>query len=152
MMAGIATGIGFLGAGTIMRAEGEVFGLTTAASVWLSAALGVSAALGQFTLTMIGAVLGIIILTALSYVPLEHVQQVAYTYVLTWGGPTGIDRVTAPGCFAEEGLSARLLGVSATEGGRVAVTWHAFGDNKSHLAAIERLGNEPQLISFEMYE
>ena len=42
IIAGIATGIGFLGAGTIFKAKDEVHGLTTAASVWAVAAVGLS--------------------------------------------------------------------------------------------------------------
>src|SRR3989338_6782376 len=42
VMAGVATGIGFLGAGTIFKAKNAVHGLTTAASVWAVAAVGLS--------------------------------------------------------------------------------------------------------------
>jgi putative Mg2+ transporter-C (MgtC) family protein len=49
---GILSGIGFLGAGVILRTTGrdEVHGLTTAASIWVSAILGMTCGLGQFTL------------------------------------------------------------------------------------------------------
>ena len=49
---GILSGIGFLGAGAIMRLQGkdEVHGLTTAASIWICAILGMISALGQWTL------------------------------------------------------------------------------------------------------
>lgn len=40
--AGVVTGIGFLGAGTILRYRGSVIGLTTAASIWVVAAIGLS--------------------------------------------------------------------------------------------------------------
>jgi uncharacterized membrane protein YhiD involved in acid resistance len=42
----IITGIGFLGAGTILHSRGLVIGLTTAASIWLSAAIGMAVAVG----------------------------------------------------------------------------------------------------------
>lgn len=45
---GIVTGIGFLGAGTIFMAKDHVKGLTTAASVWAIAAVGLAAGLGYF--------------------------------------------------------------------------------------------------------
>ncbi len=49
---GVLTGIGFLGAGVIMHAQGkdEVHGLTTAASIWISAIVGVVCGAGQFFL------------------------------------------------------------------------------------------------------
>ncbi len=42
IIAGIATGIGFLGAGTIFKAKSEVHGLTTAASIWAVSAVGLA--------------------------------------------------------------------------------------------------------------
>ncbi len=62
IMAGIATGIGFLGAGTIFRAEDRVKGLTTAASIWTVAAIGLTIGLGEYALGATATVLVIIIL------------------------------------------------------------------------------------------
>lgn len=48
LIAGVVTGIGFLGAGLIMRGnEGDVRGLTTAASLWASASVGILAGAGE---------------------------------------------------------------------------------------------------------
>jgi putative Mg2+ transporter-C (MgtC) family protein len=46
---GVAAGIGFIGAGTILKRSesGEITGLTTAASIWLTAAIGVAVGIGQ---------------------------------------------------------------------------------------------------------
>ena len=51
---GVLSGIGFLGAGVIMRAQGkdEVHGLTTAASIWIAAILGMICGLGQWLLAL----------------------------------------------------------------------------------------------------
>ena len=62
IIAGIATGIGFLGAGTIFRAEDHVRGLTTAASIWAVAAIGLTAGLGEYALTAAATILVILIL------------------------------------------------------------------------------------------
>jgi putative Mg2+ transporter-C (MgtC) family protein len=53
---GILTGIGFLGAGVIIRREdgSEVQGLTTASTVWMAAALGVTAGVGAWFITIAG--------------------------------------------------------------------------------------------------
>jgi len=61
---GIVAGIGFLGAGTILKVGDrlEVHGLTTAASVWLTAAIGTGAGLGHIWLPTVGAVIGWIVL------------------------------------------------------------------------------------------
>lgn len=55
---GIVAGIGFLGAGTILKLadKGEVHGLTTAATIWVTAAVGSAAALSQLWLAAIAAV------------------------------------------------------------------------------------------------
>ncbi len=55
--AGIVTGIGFIGAGIILRDTGRVTGLTTAATLWASAAVGLSAAYGIYHLAAITALL-----------------------------------------------------------------------------------------------
>ncbi|HYX20250.1 MAG TPA: MgtC/SapB family protein [Thermoanaerobaculia bacterium] len=61
---GIVAGIGFLGAGTILKVSDrlQVHGLTTAASIWLTAAIGAGAGLGHLWLPVLGAVIGWIVL------------------------------------------------------------------------------------------
>ena len=61
---GIVTGIGFLGAGVIIKAAtgDRIHGLTTAASIWLTAALGVTCGLGYWPLALVAAVLGLVVL------------------------------------------------------------------------------------------
>ena len=60
---GILTGIGFLGAGVIIRNEGQhIHGLTTAACVWLTACLGVACAVAEWRVVLISAVLVFVIL------------------------------------------------------------------------------------------
>jgi len=51
----IVTGVGFLGAGTIMRTDSGIQGLTTAATVWVNAAIGIAAGAGRYHLALIGA-------------------------------------------------------------------------------------------------
>lgn len=62
---GLLTGIGFLGAGVIVRRSEEVYshGLTTAASVWLTAALGAAAGSGVWTIVFTGVVVGFALLS-----------------------------------------------------------------------------------------
>ncbi|MFM9865419.1 MAG: MgtC/SapB family protein [Micropepsaceae bacterium] len=61
---GVLAGVGFLGAGVIMRDEvGNVHRLNTAASVWVTAAIGVVCGLGEYTIAVIGAAFVLILLT-----------------------------------------------------------------------------------------
>ena len=62
IIAGVATGIGFLGAGTIFKAKTEVHGLTTAASIWAVAAVGLAVGLGYYLMMLIAVILILIIL------------------------------------------------------------------------------------------
>ena len=63
----IVSGIGFLGAGAILKSqkEGEITGLTTAASVWLTAAVGIAAGMGREATAVLSAILALIILSLL---------------------------------------------------------------------------------------
>lgn len=64
---GIATGIGFLGAGSILKLADQqrIRGLTTAAGIWMTAALSVAIGVGQLAPALIGAVLTWIVLSVL---------------------------------------------------------------------------------------
>jgi putative Mg2+ transporter-C (MgtC) family protein len=68
---GIVGGLGFLGAGSIIKSRNadDVTGLTTAASVWFTGALGVACGMGAFLLAGISALLGFLVLTLLRHVP-----------------------------------------------------------------------------------
>jgi putative Mg2+ transporter-C (MgtC) family protein len=61
---GVVTGIGFLGAGVILRDPGDrrVHGLTTAAGVWVTALFGMAAGAGQFVLVGVGSTLMLVVL------------------------------------------------------------------------------------------
>jgi len=63
LSAQVITGVGFLGAGTIMREGANVKGLTTAASVWAVACLGVAAGFGYYALAIFGMVFIFVTLT-----------------------------------------------------------------------------------------
>lgn len=62
VLQGIIGGIGFLGAGAIIQSRGDVKGLTTAASIWLVAAIGVTCAVGEYAIAGLSAGLGFTIL------------------------------------------------------------------------------------------
>ena len=61
---GIVTGIGFIGAGSILKLEDEkdIRGLTTAAGLWLTAAIGVGCGLGMIGIAVIGTIMALVIL------------------------------------------------------------------------------------------
>jgi putative Mg2+ transporter-C (MgtC) family protein len=59
---GIVTGVGFLGAGSILRHEGTVMGITTAASIWMVAAIGTAVGVHAYMLAGISTALSLIVL------------------------------------------------------------------------------------------
>ena len=65
MAQGIMTGIGFLGAGVIFKEGLTVRGLTTAASIWITAALGILYGIGLYFPAIIGTVAAIGVLSSL---------------------------------------------------------------------------------------
>ena len=75
----IVTGIGFLGAGAIMRTDSGVQGLTTAATVWVNAAVGVAAGGGEYHIAFIATAVTLASLLVLN--PLEHI------IARRWGKP-----------------------------------------------------------------
>ena len=60
--AGIVTGVGFLGAGAIIQDRGGVHGLTTAATIWLVASIGMACGAGFYSLAIISTFIAIVVL------------------------------------------------------------------------------------------
>lgn len=60
--ANIVTGVGFIGAGIIMQRQGSVHGLTTAASLWFSAAIGMAVGFGFYLIAAFSALLSFLVL------------------------------------------------------------------------------------------
>jgi putative Mg2+ transporter-C (MgtC) family protein len=66
--AGVIAGIGFLGAGTIIREGGGIRGLTTAASLWMVAGIGLAVGCGFYRAAIYSAILTLMVLFLLRYV------------------------------------------------------------------------------------
>jgi putative Mg2+ transporter-C (MgtC) family protein len=61
----IVTGIGFIGAGVIFKEDKAVTGITTAATIWITASLGMACGLGQWTLAIAGVTITFAVLVSL---------------------------------------------------------------------------------------
>lgn len=64
VLQGVISGIGFLGAGTILKGtrRGQIYGLTTAAGIWFTAAVGIAAGLGRIVTALLGTILALLTL------------------------------------------------------------------------------------------
>jgi putative Mg2+ transporter-C (MgtC) family protein len=78
----IVTGIGFLGAGVIFRQGFTIRGLTTAASLWLVAAIGMASGAGYWAGAVLATVVGVISLRPLEWVKARAIPQRAATQLL----------------------------------------------------------------------
>jgi putative Mg2+ transporter-C (MgtC) family protein len=74
---GIVTGIGFVGAGSILKREDEqnIQGVTTSAGIWMAAAIGVTVGLGGLGLALMATVLTLIVLRATLWFENSTVQK-----------------------------------------------------------------------------
>ncbi|MFA6610347.1 MAG: MgtC/SapB family protein, partial [Candidatus Omnitrophota bacterium] len=80
--AGVVTGIGFLGAGTIMRSRGSVRGLTTAASLWVVAGIGLAVGSGLYFGAIVTTVITLVSLFVFSRVERAMIRKDWYKTVV----------------------------------------------------------------------
>jgi putative Mg2+ transporter-C (MgtC) family protein len=79
----VVAGIGFLGAGAIIREKYSVRGLTTAACLWIAAAIGVACGVGLFGISIVVAILSLLSLMLLKKVELRLTRD-TYIYLRLW--------------------------------------------------------------------
>ncbi len=94
--ANIVTGIGFLGAGAIVREGGKIGGLTTAATIWLSAALGMGIGAGDVYISLTATVITLLVLLVFPRIEarIDRVREArSYRIVIGTSGFKKIDKV-----------------------------------------------------------
>jgi putative Mg2+ transporter-C (MgtC) family protein len=75
LAAQVITGVGFLGAGTILHARGTVIGLTSAATIWMVTALGLTVGAGNYVEAVGGGILVVLVLSGLGRLE-YHIRRV----------------------------------------------------------------------------
>lgn len=123
--ASVVTGVGFLGGGAILRTGVNVQGLTTAAGLWLCAAIGLSAGAGMYVVSLFSTVLGMVALTLLRQLEHKEDNKVTRRVSLTLGEsapswPTIMDTLRARRIAVTPGEYEKRL-----DDGSVAVTFQA---------------------------
>lgn len=152
MSHGLLTGIGFLCAGVIFREGFSVHGLTTAASLWVTSAIGVLFGVGMLDLALLasGATIGVLAVLRLLDAKLPHVGVV--DVVLRWRR----DAVPAEGRVRE---MLRDSGLRAMRLGHVVCPEAALHEHHVKVKGpmpmdidglVARLGNEPGLAGFSV--
>lgn len=135
----VLTGVGFLGAGVILFAEGKVRGLTTASSIWVAAALGMAVGLGQYILGVATALLVVIVLDL--FARFDHWLDVkgreARSYEITYTDRPGKDKELEK-IFREYRMTVRTHRPMRQEHCR-RDTWEIDGRASDHHALAEKL-------------
>lgn len=105
MAQGIMTGIGFLGAGVIMREGLNVRGLTTAASIWITAAIGVLAGVGFYSAVLVALVITIGTLTVLRQIENHMPSQIYAQQTLIFERNNYLSELEIQNLLADNGFS-----------------------------------------------
>jgi putative Mg2+ transporter-C (MgtC) family protein len=152
MAHGVLTGVGFLCGGVIFRQGLSVHGLTTAASLWITSALGVLFGVGLYGLAAAGTIIVLVALMGLRWVdrrlPRDRVMEISVGYVRD--GPPPADTFRA--LLTDLGLKPGKLGHRlCDEGGtielivRLRLKGHVRGRDIA-----DRLLADPRVIRFEV--
>jgi putative Mg2+ transporter-C (MgtC) family protein len=130
--ANIVTGIGFLGAGAIIREHGRIGGLTTAATIWLSAALGMGIGAGELSFVLISTFAILVILLVFPRLEfwIDHIRESrSYKIVVSTSNVESVDKI-------HEALDTCELKVfehhQSKIGTTIVGTWHTIGAPKNH--------------------
>ncbi len=144
----IVTGIGFLGAGVIFRGEKRVDGITTAATIWAVAAVGMGIGAGRYFTAAIASTLILAVLVVLRYFERgvdnwnqTHVYQVTCTYTAT-----ALAEIES--YLRDHHLHYSLIGQVKDEG-RLQLRWTVHGRAAAHRAFVEKMMENPAIIRFE---
>jgi putative Mg2+ transporter-C (MgtC) family protein len=146
--ANIVTGIGFLGAGAIFRDENKVSGLTTAATVWAAAALGMASGSGYYLWAIMGAIFVLFILWGM--LPLENfidrTHRVRnYRIVTAYNQQTLLhyeEIFSALGLQSERGKQSR-------KDDEIIGHWTVFGADEKHQLLIDQLLADKSIKEFD---
>jgi putative Mg2+ transporter-C (MgtC) family protein len=144
----IVTGIGFIGAGVIFKDNIAVSGLTTAAVIWMSAAIGMAVGSGNYTLGMVSAVVTLTILLLFSmlesYIDKVHRDKL-FVIDFTNADYKNLDQIR--GIITEYHLTSKTVQISKKDGclrTAIWVTGHRMNINKLD----EQLLQMPEVKSF----
>jgi len=146
--AGVVTGIGFLGAGSILRDRGQVTGLTTAAAVWLAAALGMAAGFGAYALTIVGTVLALVVLLVFPRVDISVLGKDTRTYEIVSPYNRQLHAELAER-FRRRGLSVDRQYLSK-RGDDVVSIWRISGRPDRQLEIMHDLVADPAIREFDV--
>jgi putative Mg2+ transporter-C (MgtC) family protein len=144
----IVTGIGFLGAGVIFKSDNRINGITTAASIWATAALGMGIADGQYTIVLIAT--GIVLASLFLFTKLEtwidHINQTHNYKIVSLYKPDLLEQYEQ--MFRQHNLNYKRLKQSKN-GEYISGSWVVNGVEKNHNSFIEKILHDSSVKEFE---
>ena len=147
----IATGIGFVGAGVIFKGDIGVNGITTAAMIWVTAALGMGIGAGYEWVSVMGCVLILIMLFVFGLMEngIDRVNQMRNYKIVVTTNRKRCERYEK--CFNAHHLKFNR-GREVKNGDSITGEWIVRGSQKNHLALINEVLQDPEVSTFEYYE
>ena len=137
--ANIVTGIGFLGAGAIVREHGRIGGLTTAATIWLSAALGMGIGAGELIFVSVSTAVVLIVLFLFPYIEqvIDQSREArSYKIVIASTNLKGTEKIKQ----AFGACSLKILSHHQTKTEDAIVgTWKVIGTPRNHEKFVDDL-------------
>ena len=152
MAHGVLTGVGFLCGGVIFQQRGSVHGLTTAASLWITSALGVLFGIGLFGLAIGGAVLTLVVLSAARFLDKTLPQRNFVEIVVRSRRETPLDEAQVRAVAGDYDLKGERLDHRLRDGGAIVELSGSFS-GKGALRLIdlaERLRGDPRIVEFDI--
>lgn len=143
--AAVVTGIGFLGAGAILVDKGRIQGLTTASTIWLTAALGVAVGTGAYGVAYISTAAVLLVLWFLPY--FEHHLDRRFThvtYTVTVKNGYDVDRMLDI-LHTKHELTVENI-YRTRKDNLITVEWRARGHTTNHDDMVEHLITNPDVI------
>ena len=146
--ANIITGIGFLGAGVIFKEENRVTGLTTAAIIWVSAAIGVSIGAGYYMIALAGVIIvvGVQQLFLIIQLKIDKINQnCSYSITCAYQDETLTHYEQV---FKQFSLTVHR-GKQVIKNDRIKGQWQLEGSEKNHSDCVAFLLKDKTILEFE---
>jgi putative Mg2+ transporter-C (MgtC) family protein len=152
MAHGILTGIGFLCGGVIFREGLSVHGLTTAASLWITSALGTLYGVGFYGLAVGGTLITVVVLAVLRWCDDRFPSRQTVDAAVRYRRSDAISESEFKADVKELGFTAPLVRHRLLEGGQVLELASPLrAPSKASVEALaQRLGGDPRVIEFEL--
>ncbi len=143
----IITGIGFLGAGAVLHSHGFVLGLTTAATIWVVAGIGMALGAGLYGLAVFATMMSIVTLTLMSFVEdrLQGHRVYNYSVVVTDLG-SALDSIR--NALQELSIISSTFNFRRNSNG-VQVWFNLSTSREKNLQIIKRLSHVPEIRQLE---